>query len=585
VLWLLNPVHHPDVEDATELVVAANVFVLGSVALIEGLRLVNVVSLSLASLLARDPVPVYPDPRLRVAFLTTIVPGKEPLEMVRATLVAARRIRYPGQFHVWLLDEGNDPEVRAMCRAEGVFHFSRKGRRKYNQAKGAFKAKTKHGNYNAWLDEHGHAYDVFCSVDPDHVPAPEYAERMLGYFRDPDVAYVVGPQCYANVDNFVTKGAESQQFPFHSVIQRAANTYGAAMLVGTNNAVRVEALRSIGGLVDSITEDMATGMAMHARRNPVTGRKWRSVYTPDVVAIGEGPSSWGDYFSQQLRWSRGTFELLIGPFWRRLLRMGAGRMVHYLLIVTFYPSMALGWMLGAVNATLYLALGVSGLVVSPELWFALYVDATLFQLWVYIRNRRYNVSPFEEEGSPGLRGMLMSVLCAPMYASAMMATLLRRPAKFVVTPKNSASSNDRLLTFRRHLQWAVLLGGAIAAAAAQGYANVDVLMWPALAVLISLAPVIVWLLTPRPKAVAKDAMSAAAPRESVVAPPAPRRHAARPMAVPPVPRQQGATPVPAPRPTPRRVAVADAPTHPLSRLPRGSVPAPRKPREAAAGVA
>ena len=31
------------------------------------------------------------------------------------------------------------------------------------------------------------------------------------------------------------------------------------------------------------------------------------------------------------------------------------------------------------------------------------------------------------------------------------------------------------------------------------------------------------------------------------------------------PRQRGASPIPAPRPTPRRVAVVDAPTHPLSR--------------------
>ncbi len=85
------------------------------------------------------------------------------------------------------------------------------------------------------------------SVDPDHVPVPEYAERFLGYFRDPDVAYVVGPQCYANTDTFVTKAAESQQFPFHSVIQRAANAYGAPMLVGTNNAVRIEALGVVGG--------------------------------------------------------------------------------------------------------------------------------------------------------------------------------------------------------------------------------------------------------------------------------------------------------------------------------------------------
>ena len=492
VYWLLHPTHAPDVDPARPWAVAANVFVIASIALVEGLRLINVCSLSLASILARDPIPVRPDPRLRVAFLTTIVPGKEPLEMVQATLQAARRIRYDGVFHVWLLDEGDDPAVKAMCQAEGVRHFSRKGVPEYNQPTGNFKAKTKHGNYNAWVDRYGHRYSVFLSVDPDHVPLPNYAERMLGYFRDPDVAFVVGPQCYANVDNFVTKGAESQQFPFHSVIQRAANAYEAAMLVGTNNAIRIDALVCIGGLADSITEDMATGLALHARRNPATGGKWKSVYTPDVVAVGEGPSSWSDYFSQQLRWSRGTFEILSGPFWRRLRRLSPGRILHYVLITMFYPSMAVGWILGSVNAVLYLTVGVSGIVVPPQLWLALYIDATAFQMWVYIRNRRYNVSPYEEENSPGVRGMAMSVISAPIYASSLLATLLRRPARFVVTPKSDAASQDRLSTFSRHLRWTVLLATALAGSVVLGYANVEVMMWPALALLISISPVALW---------------------------------------------------------------------------------------------
>ena len=61
---------------------------------------------------------------------------------------------------------------------------------------GQYKERSKHGNYNAWLDAHGHEYDFFLSVDPDHVPMPNFAERFLGYFRDPDVpvAFVVGPQ-------------------------------------------------------------------------------------------------------------------------------------------------------------------------------------------------------------------------------------------------------------------------------------------------------------------------------------------------------------------------------------------------------
>jgi cellulose synthase/poly-beta-1,6-N-acetylglucosamine synthase-like glycosyltransferase len=144
---------------------------------------------------------VKPESGQRVAFLTTIVPGKEPLELVRPTLEAARSIRYDGPFDVWLLDEGDDYEVRQTCAELGVRHFSRCGVEAWNQPFGPFKAKTKHGNYNAWLEAHGDDYDFFLGVDPDHVPLPNFAERFLGYFRDADVAFVVGPQVYGNYDN------------------------------------------------------------------------------------------------------------------------------------------------------------------------------------------------------------------------------------------------------------------------------------------------------------------------------------------------------------------------------------------------
>ena len=491
-LWLLHPSHRPPVFGST-FAIYANWIVIGSIGLMELLRLINVFSLSLASVISRDPVPVPPRPDQRIAFLTTIVPSKEPIDVVRGTLQAALRIQYDGILDVWILDEGDDADVKAMCRELGVNHFTRKGIEKYNQRKGAFKAKTKHGNYNAWVSEHGDSYEVFLSVDPDHVPLPNYAERILGYFRDPDVAYVVGPQCYANDETFVTRAAESQQFPFHSLIQRAANRYNAAMLVGTNNAIRISALRAVGGLSDSITEDMATGLKFHTRRNAASGRRWKSVYTPDVLAVGEGPSSWGDFFSQQMRWSRGTFEVLLKEMIFRLPRLSPGRALHYILITTFYPSMAIGWVLGAVNACLFLALGVQGVVVPVQLWLALYIDATAFQLWVYLRNRRYNVSPYEPEGSSGIKGMLMSIFAAPIFAASLIATILRLPAKFVVTPKGLSSSADHILTFRRHLQWAALLIGAIVLAIFQGYATPAVLLWPAVALAACLAPPVLCL--------------------------------------------------------------------------------------------
>ncbi|MFC4331525.1 glycosyltransferase family 2 protein [Streptomyces andamanensis] len=419
--WLMQPAHwterdHP----AHPWLPFLDAVMLVSIGLIELFRCVNVLSNAHATLVARDPVPVVPESGTRVAFLTTFVPGKEPLELAARTLRAAVRLRHRGVMHVWLLDEGDDPEARALCARLGVHHFTRRGVERWNRPSGPHRARTKHGNYNAWLQAHGGAYDVFASVDTDHVPLPNYLERMLGYFRDPDVGFVVGPQVYGNYDTFVTKAAESQQFLFHALIQRAGNRYGAPMFVGTCNAVRISALKQIGGLHDSITEDMATGFEMHRAKNPATGRRWKSVYTPDVLAVGEGPASWTDFFSQQLRWSRGTYETILRQYWKGFGSLPPGRLLNYTLLIAFYPLSALNWILAALSCALFLGLGASGVNIDPVVWLMLYGNASALQIGLYVWNRRHNVSPHEPEGSGGVAGMVMSALSAPVYARALL---------------------------------------------------------------------------------------------------------------------------------------------------------------------
>lgn len=492
LLWLLQPQHwvHRDYVAAWER--AADTTMLLSIALIEAFRLFTVVSNAHATLVARDPVPVTAEPGTRVAFLTSFVPGKEPIEMVRATLEGAKRVRHAGWLDVWLLDEGNDDEVKELCARLGVRHFSRKGVEKWNQPKGPFRARTKHGNYNSWLDAHGDDYEFMACVDTDHIPLPNFLERMLGYFRDPDIAFVVGPQVYGNYDTAVTKAAESQQFLFHALIQRAGNTYGGPMFVGTNNAVRIAALRSIGGLYDSITEDMATGFELHRRRNPVTKKKWRSVYTPDVLAVGEGPSTWTDFFTQQLRWSRGTYETVLKQFWKAPFTLSPGKLLNYSLMIAYYPMTALNWMLSGLSCTLFLVLGASGIHIPAEMWMMLYSDAAALQIGLYVWNRRHNVSPHEPEGSGGVAGMLLSALSAPIYAKSLCDALLRRRSRFVVTPKGDSSSADQLSTFRIHLVWAAVFGGSLVASLFLGHTHAAMGAWALLAVALCLAPVAIW---------------------------------------------------------------------------------------------
>jgi len=474
----------------------ANNFVVFSVYLITAQALVNTLSFDVASLVARDPVPVPPAGDLRVAFVTTIVPASEPFEIAYRTLQAAKRITYAGHFDVWLLDEGDSPDIAAACAAIGVRHFSRRGGARYNTKKGPFRARRKHGNLNAFIDAHGADYDVIAGVDPDHVPQTGYLERMLGYFRDYDVAYVVGPQVYANVGVPMSRAAESQQFPFHSVIQRAANRYGVPMLVGTSYAIRLRALRQVGGFQDSVTEDMLTGMAMHAARNPLTRRRWRSVYTPDVLAIGEGPSTAIDMANQQYRWSIGTINALLGEGWRHMAHLRPSAILHYGLTLNFYPSMAIAWILGALNSCLYLTLGAVGIRVSPEIWILLYGWSGFLQCWLYSHNRKHNISPFEAAGTHGVNGMLMTVFCGPVYATALLHGIFnavtRRSGTFKVTGKGLLAT-DGVVAFRRHLMWGAVTGVALVFALIRHVSTPMVYLWPTTIEIICLAPMLLWL--------------------------------------------------------------------------------------------
>lgn len=492
LVWLMQPGHWVQREYVPTWATVCDYVMLVSIGLLEAFRLINVISNAHATLVARDPVPVVPQPGTRVAFLTSFVPGKEPLEMLRATLEGAVGIRHRGVLDVWLLDEGNAAEARELCAELGVHHFSRKGVEKWNQRRGRFRAKTKHGNYNAWLDAHGDDYEFFASVDTDHVPQPAFLERMLGYFRDPDVAFVVGPQVYGNYDLAVTKASESQQFLFHALIQRAGNAYGGPMFVGTNNCVRIRALKEAGGLYDSITEDMATGIEIHRRRNSQTGRKWRSVYTPDVLAVGEGPAAWTDFFTQQLRWSRGTYETLIKQYWRAVFTLPPGKLLNYSLMVVYYPTAALNWLIGALSCILFLGFGASGIQIPTEVWMMLYSDAAALQIGLYIWNRRHNVSPHEPQGSSGAAGMVMSALSAPIYALSLVGAVLRRRCSFVVTPKGDSASPDRLSTFRIHLLWTAVFAGSIVASVIRHHTHPAMLTWASLALLMTLVPLLMW---------------------------------------------------------------------------------------------
>lgn len=442
---------------------------------------------------ARDPVPVDPPVGLRVALLTTIVPSKEPIDVVERTLRRLRQIVYCGRVDVWILDEGDDPAVREMAARLGVRHFTRKGRPEYNRPAGEFRARTKSGNHNAWRAEHERHYDVVANVDPDHVPLPNFLERTLGYFRDPDVAFVVTPQVYGNMhQNFVAHGASVQQYLYNGLIARGGNGLDAPLLTGTGHLYRPAAWRTIGGYQDSIIEDHLTSIRVHAATNPGTGNRWKGVYTPDVVAIGEGPTSWADYFNQQKRWAAGISEILVRPELRAPRDLPSRRRWQYRLLQFYYPSVAVSLLLGNIATAIYLLTGVSAAQLDVTVWSMLWAATfcTWFALWLWLR--RFNIAPHERE-EIGVVGMALALFAGPVYVAAGIGALLRRKLGFVVTAKGKLRTSESLGTFRLHLCWAAAAAGLLGASFVLGTDAPLLRVWPVLTLLTGLGPPLIAL--------------------------------------------------------------------------------------------
>ena len=487
-VYLLLPSHLPDMSGGF---FDNTLSIIGLVVLVVLQIIVGVRTLTIAFHAARmrDPIPMKAQSGLRVAVLTTIVPNKEPVEMVMATLRAMLQIRHDGLLDVWLLDEGNDPYVRSRCEQIGVHHFTRRDVAMWNTESGPYRAKTKHGNHNSWRAMHEREYDVVAQMDPDHVPWPNFLERTLGYFADPDTAFVVAPQVYGNLgESFVARGSAQLAYLFHGIIQRGANGNEAPLLIGTNHLYRPSAFDQIGGYQDCIIEDHLTSMALFAATNEATGNSWKGVYTPDIIAVGEGPATYSDWFTQQKRWAYGIWEIVRQHSPDLLSKMRHRRQwMSFVALQLHYPTVAMMWVGGVFLSALYLVGGVTVTRLPAVVWIVLFGSNIVAGLAFNQYLRRFNLVDHERRGV-GLAGLALELVTAPVYVAAAAAQLAGRPLVYVVTAKGSAATGDTWRSFRPHLAWAAVAIASIGMGAVLGHSYPSLYVWAAITGVVALSP-------------------------------------------------------------------------------------------------
>jgi cellulose synthase (UDP-forming) len=328
----------------------------------------------------------------------------EPVDVVEPTIAAATQMA-GAEVHVALLDDGRDDAMRAVAARHGARYIRRRDR------EGA-----KAGNINHALEITDSSYVVV--LDCDHLPSPDFLTSTLGEFADRDVAFVQTPQCYANaLDGGIPAAAWAQQALFFGSIARGKDSLGAMFCAGTNVVFRRTALEAAGGFpTDSLTEDFRLSVSLHEAG-------WRSAYVPEVLALGLGPEDMSSYVSQQLRWSRGCLSA-IGPVLRSRLPLRIR--AQYLLSSMYFLS---GWTL-----LLYMSLPVIRIFTGSQALAQASADQFLLHFVPYFAFALGAVAR-AGMGAYTFAGFSLAAANWWVHVVSSIRALLRRPGRFVVTPK------------------------------------------------------------------------------------------------------------------------------------------------------
>ena len=229
-------------------------------------------------------------------FISIIVPVKNEARVVGRLLSALEDLDYPRDRREFIIvEDGSEDCSRDVCKR---FSDEHSDVRLVCSEKSAGKPSAL---MTALPIVRGEIVGVY---DADSVPDPDALIRVAEYFRDEKIAALQGRVCAINRgENMLTRFVAQEEAVRYDGFIRGKEALGLFVpLNGSCYFVRKTVLDCVGGWnVDALSEDME--LAAHLVHD---GYKIR--YASDVRSWQEYPSSVGGFFSQRVRWFRGTME-------------------------------------------------------------------------------------------------------------------------------------------------------------------------------------------------------------------------------------------------------------------------------------
>jgi cellulose synthase (UDP-forming) len=416
-----------------------------------------------------------PDPIRVDIFIATY---NEPESILVPTITDALAIAVPANVTVvvHLLDDGARPEVAALAAQHGIPYLKRPSNR-------GFKA----GNLrNALLHSNG---DFIVICDADTRLFKSFLVNTLGYFREPDVAWVQTPHWFYDIPAWsgplgpLAKGhRHTDPFLvdpdlFFDVIQRRRNRNNASFCCGAasihrreplvaaalgRQALQVRQQRSALGLSGAapsswalanpaepfkfhVSEDLFTSILLHSE-----SQGWRSVFHPQVESRMLSPWSLEAWSIQQFKYSAGTFDILFheNPLFHSNMPLKVR--LHY--AATFCSYFSIVWttilLLSPIFALLTGYSPISANLGSFLIHFIPLIVVNEIALGVGLKG--YSPS----------QGRILSQILLPLQWRALVSVLRGKRPKFPVTPKVPDARVD-LRYVRFHLCFLALGAAAL----------------------------------------------------------------------------------------------------------------------------
>lgn len=380
-------------------------------------------------------------PELTVAVFVTSAPG-EPLSMFERTLAACARLRHPHT--TYLLDDTRDPRFGELAAQHGAVWLE------LLDVPGA-----KAGKINRALAVTDEAFVLV--LDPDHIPFPEFLDRVLGHFADERVGFVQVSQAYYNQHrSFTAVGAAQQTYAFYGPGQMGLYGHGASVAIGANCTFRRTALDSIGGHGIGLAEDLVTSIRLHAGG-------WRSVYVPEIVSRGLVPEDLGSFQRQQRKWARGVFEVAFAELPRLFGRLTWRQRLSYLTIATYYLN-GLTTLFFLVLPYVYLWTGAQPAAMAFDAFLAYVLPVGVAAITMYLLVQRWFCDPSSERGLH-FAGLILKASCWHVFLTGTMLAILRADLSYVPTAKEAVQGRFLRLAWPALMlitAYAVTLGRVIA---------------------------------------------------------------------------------------------------------------------------